>query len=42
MLGATGRRSSLHGIGVIWGLQGILGLYWDGGKLNGNYYLGFR
>ena len=30
-------------LGVIWGyLWNILGIYWDKGKENGSYYLGFR
>ena len=30
-------------IGVIWSYIGVLlGLYWDGGKENGSYYLGLR
>ena len=30
-------------IGDIWGYIGdILGIYWDNGNDNGNYYLGFR
>ena len=28
--------------GYIWIIGFILGLYWDNGKGNGNYHLGFR
>ena len=37
---ATGIIGILRGfIGIIWYM---LGLYWDNGKANGNYNLGFR
>ena len=29
-------------IGIIGDNGVVLGLYWDNGKENGNYYLGFR
>ena len=29
--------------GILWYIRGyILGSYWDEGKYNGDYYLGFR
>ena len=37
------RELEVKEFGTLWGnIRVILGLYWDNGKQNGNYYFGFR